>query len=158
METTEIKELIQKLVNQLGVKIDEIEVISGAQPKFVIKTADSGILIGAQGEHLQAINHIVRRIVANKTNQEIKIYIDVNNYQENNLKKLLEKADVIAGRVKTFKSNIELDPMSSYERMIIHAHLANDPNIKTESLGFGRDRRVVVKYIEVTAGGDANLI
>ncbi|MEK7526803.1 MAG: R3H domain-containing nucleic acid-binding protein, partial [Patescibacteria group bacterium] len=55
---------------------------------------------------------------------------------------------IMAERARSFKTNMELEPMSPYERMIIHSALESLPDIKTESVGFGRGRKVVIKYVE----------
>jgi hypothetical protein len=56
-------------------------------------------------------------------------------------------AHMMAERAKFFKTNIEMDPMSAYERRIIHSFLQNVPEVTTESKGEGADRRVVIKYV-----------
>ena len=53
---------------------------------------------------------------------------------------------MMAERARAFQYDVELTPMSAYERLIIHMTLADAPNVKTESLGEGRNRRVVIKY------------
>ena len=53
----------------------------------------------------------------------------------------------MASRAKTFKRDIELEPMSSYERMIVHSTLADDTAVRTESDGEGKFRKVIIKYI-----------
>ena len=50
-------------------------------------------------------------------------------------------------RARYFKSNVEVDPMSSFERRIVHEFLATASDLKTESIGFGPSRRVVIKYV-----------
>ena len=54
----------------------------------------------------------------------------------------------MAERSKFFKSNIELDPMSAGNRRIVHEYLAGRPNIKTNSVGDGLNRRVIIEYYE----------
>ena len=59
---------------------------------------------------------------------------------------LKNEALVLAQRAKAFKSNVEMAPMNAYERMIIHSVFASDKEIKTESEGEGKMRRIVFKY------------
>ena len=54
---------------------------------------------------------------------------------------------MMAERARYFKNDIEIDPMPSYERRIIHMFLEGANDIKTESEGYGPTRRVVIKYI-----------
>ena len=53
----------------------------------------------------------------------------------------------MAERARELKYDVEMEPMSSYERLIIHSVLQGSANIKTESQGDGRSRRVVVRYV-----------
>ncbi|MEN9614539.1 MAG: single-stranded nucleic acid binding spoIIIJ-associated protein, partial [Candidatus Parcubacteria bacterium] len=106
--------------------------------------------IGTDGEHLDALDHVVRKIALKKagTNELPRFTLDINNYKEGLADKLRLKARLYADRVTQFKTDVEFEPMSSYERMIVHSELKTLPHIKTESMGEGRERRVVVKYVE----------
>ena len=54
---------------------------------------------------------------------------------------------MMSERARYFKSNVEVDPMSAFDRRVVHEFLSNMPDLKTESMGFGPTRRVVIKYI-----------
>ena len=54
---------------------------------------------------------------------------------------------MMAERARYFKSNIEVDPMSAFERRVVHEFLAGETDLKTESTGYGPTRRVVIKYL-----------
>jgi len=153
MGSEEIKKIIEELLGTMGVP--EFEVVWSIQnadnPKFLITTPHSGLLIGNRGEHLEAFVYLVRKIVANRSAGKTtspKFFIDVNNYQEDNLSHIKDKALVLAERVRSFKTSMEMEPMTSYERMVVHALFTGTPDIKTESSGVGRGRRVVIKYVE----------
>ena len=55
---------------------------------------------------------------------------------------------MMAERAKFFKSSVPLDPMNGYERRIIHTFLEKDKNIITDSEGVGKDRHIVIKFVE----------
>lgn len=153
VDTAKIKSTIEELLKLMKVSFDSVEILENKQtlsPKFLIRTADSALLIGIKGANLLAFNHIVKKIVSSGGDEEdsAKFFIDVNNYQERLEEELKNKAKIMSDRAKSFKVDIELDPMSSYERMIIHSSLQGIQNIKTESRGEGRDRRIVIKYVE----------
>ena len=118
-----------------------------------IKTKEPYFFIGKEGETLSAFNHLARRIIDKATSNpetersEQNIIIDVNDYQRKRIENLKTIAHMLAERAQFFKSSIETDPMSPFDRRIIHEFLANKPNIKTESTGLGEGRRVVIKYI-----------
>ena len=62
------------------------------------------------------------------------------------MRDLQTKAKMMAERARSFQYDVELSPMTAYERLIIHTTLQNEPHVKTESQGEGRNRRVVIKY------------
>lgn len=148
MENNDIKQKIEDTLNKMSVSFDEVEVLKddSGNPKFLIKTKESGLLIGYKGEHFLALNHLIKRMVWKNSKDEMKFSIDINNYQEENLKGLKSKALSLAEKVKSSKATLEMEPMSPYERMIIHALFSSDPNITTESVGENKDRRIVLKY------------
>ena len=149
-----IIETIKELLGKMAMHWESVELApdsKDAHPRFLVKSNDSGVLIGTHGEHLGALTMVARRLVGKKIGQEIspvKFFIDINGYFENNTRELQMKAKIMAERARSFKTNMELEPMSPYERMIIHSALESLPDIKTESVGFGRGRKVVIKYVE----------
>ena len=151
----EVKKEIQSLLGALGVTVSSIEVKEKPAHKgvtFSIESPDSKLLIGNQGENLDALTYILRRIIDTKFVEDSArdISIDVNGYKEAQAERLKGVAKMLAERAKMFKHDVEMEPMSSYERLIIHSAFENDPNIKTESHGEGRFRRVVIRYVEAT--------
>lgn len=151
-----VKKTIEEFLQKMGVSFESVEISSSkvtTSPKFIIKSPDSAMLIGIKGANLLAFNHIIKRVVsrgkpAEKADGETQFFIDVNNYHEKLEEELVNKAKIMSERARSFKVDVELEPMSSYERMIIHSFLQNLPDIKTESKGDGMNRRVVIKYTE----------
>ncbi|KKQ82406.1 hypothetical protein A3I25_00420 [Candidatus Nomurabacteria bacterium RIFCSPLOWO2_02_FULL_42_17] len=156
MNQEKIKNLIEELVRDTNFHVREFGSSYNADNDtywFSVYSDDSHFFIGRGGEGLQALNHLARRMVEKvfcaqeNTSKIPNIVVDVNDYQKKRIESLHTLAHMMAERARYFKSNIEVEPMSSYERRIIHEHLSNRPDIKTESTGDGRDRRVVIKYI-----------
>ena len=56
------------------------------------------------------------------------------------------KAKMLAERAKSLHVDVEMEPMTPYERMVVHTTLAGDLEVETASVGFGKDRKVVIKY------------
>lgn len=147
-----ITEVLRTILGFLGVSFTDIVVESDDKTKslrFVIQTPESAILIGEHGARLLALNHLVKRIVEREgKDEESSFFIDVNDYQKKHIEEIRMKAKMLAERARYFKSSVEMDPMSSYERMIVHSEFSEVPDIKTESAGVGKERRVVLKYTE----------
>jgi spoIIIJ-associated protein len=80
------------------------------------------------------------------TEDEPLFLIDVNEYRSRQIRDLQAKALMMAERARSFQYDVELNPMSAYERLIVHTTLQDAPNVKTESQGEGRNRRVVIRY------------
>ena len=74
-----------------------------------------------------------------------KANFDVNNYKREREHLIVELAKAAARKVLMEKKEIILPPMNSYERRIVHVELATRPDVKTESLGEGSERHIVVK-------------
>jgi predicted RNA-binding protein Jag len=149
---TAIIEMLTTLLTHLKVKVEtvsvEIDDATGTR-RFIIATPDSAILIGERGERLLALNHIAKRIAEKLVKDEnYSFIVDVNDYQKKRIDDIRTKAHMLAERARYFKSSVEMDPMSSYERMIVHAEFTNTSDITTESTGQGKDRRVILRYKE----------
>jgi len=116
--------------------------------RFAIKSNDSGILIGNDGNNIKALNHMIKQIAwkNNSLGENINFFVDVNDYQYKNIKRIRDKALEMAEKAIIFKRDIELEPMSSFERMLVHSALADKPNIETESSGDGIFRKVSIKF------------
>jgi spoIIIJ-associated protein len=74
----------------------------------------------------------------------------VNQYQIGRIREIEVKARMMADRARSLRYDVELAPMSAYERLIVHSVLADMASIKTESTGEGRERRIVIRYIADT--------
>ncbi len=152
MESAKIKEIIENMINSMGISFDSIEMTEdndSGKKVFTIKTSESDLLIGENGETFNSLQHLIKRIIE-KTDFSISALfsLDVNDYRASQIEKLKLKAKILANRARDMKASIEMDPMSSYERLIIHGALTGEANISTESVGEGRDRRIIIKYVE----------
>ena len=143
-----IKSTIEELLRLMKIPFDSVEILENQytlSPKFVIKTADSALLIGTKGVNLLAFNHVIKKMAgADKEEESAKFFIDVNNYQDKLEEELKNKAKIMSERARSFKTDIELDPMSSYERMVIHSELAGRGDVKTKSWGEGESRHLLI--------------
>jgi len=128
----------------VGGRVDVLEAAENV--KFTIRTQEAGLLIGENGQNLIALNHLVRRIVEKAFGKtDLPFSLDVNDYQKQKSEEIKDLARMSAQRVRFFKKEVVLRPMSSYERRIVHALLTEYPDIATESTGEEPERRVVIK-------------
>jgi spoIIIJ-associated protein len=149
MDTVET--ILKELLAAMGISdatVSRSEV--AGQTIFSIQTSDARALIGGHGDTVHAIDMLVKKIAERRVppeeSQDLHFLVDVNDYRVKQIKDLQTKALMMAERARSFQYDVELSPMSAYERLIVHTTLQDAPNVKTESLGEGRNRRVVIKY------------
>jgi spoIIIJ-associated protein len=142
-------ESLQKSINALLERMGfsyTLEVQEGPEEVwFLIHTNNSSLLIGEGGKNLSALNHVVRRIAEKQFPEPVRFLIDINDYHKKRVEEIKDAARMHAQRVRYFKKDVEMKPMTAYERRIVHTVLQEYPDIKTESLGVGFERRVVIK-------------
>ena len=144
-----IKTTIEQMVDKMGFP-SEVEVkketLDGNETWiFNIKTEESSFLIGQYGVNLQSLQHITRLLVRKKIEERINFTIDVNSYRQEKNSSIEKLAASAAEQCLRENQEIIMRPMSPYERRIVHIELAKNKQVKTESLGEGEERRVVIK-------------
>ncbi len=115
-------------------------------PDFVLDIvgADLSILIGRRGETLRDLEYLARLIVASRTRSNERFMVDVEGYRTRRELGLRELAKRMADRVKQNRQPITLEAMPPNERRIVHITLQQDPSVKTQSIGEGDRRRVMI--------------
>lgn len=147
------EEVLHNILDKMGLAADVI--IEQSAPLFDdsdepgsatinVSGEDLGVLIGRRGQTLDALQYLVRLIVSKQTNVRAPVIIDVENYKRRRLEDLKTLALNVAEQVKSTKSSIKLEPMSPFERRVVHMTLADDPDVVTESVGEGEGRQVMV--------------
>ena len=105
---------------------------------------DLGILIGRRGETLDALQYLTNLTVSRHFEDRNKFILDVEGYRSKREETLERLAKKLAERVKESGKNMSLEPMSPYERRIIHTVLQSDEQVRTFSEGEEPYRKVVI--------------
>lgn len=148
----DIQAIAQELFTLIGIHIHDIEIVTDHELQTVvidIKTPEYGLFSYNYGELLKAINHVLRRLVEQRLKLEerdLGYVLDVNSEQTKRLADLKARVRPVVDTVRLTAASVELEPMSSYERLMVHTFLSHQAEIKTESVGEGFERRVVVKF------------
>src|SRR3989344_1291789 len=114
----------------------------------MIETSDAGRLIGFKGENLTSLQLIINQIMSRQIGQsdEFKrVILDVSGWRQNKEGELAEKAKEWAESVKESGNEMELEPMPSWQRRIIHMTIQDMEGVESESIGEGRDRHLVIR-------------
>ncbi len=164
-----IKEFVEELLHKMTIEFSSVNVElvplkhedglarQAAIPKDTvgvnITMDDPQILIGHNGQTLADVERLLK-IAANKKvaaahpgalGNDFYVMVDINNYKEKKMAYLKDLAVTLADQVVLEKQEKSLPPMPSYERRIVHAQLAQRPDVLTESQGEGMERHVVIK-------------
>lgn len=110
----------------------------------VISGNDSTILIGYRGEALNAMQVILTNIASKEIEEKVKVILDIANYKDARKKTLEDLAVKLEKTVIKTGKQVTLEPMTSYERKIIHTKLQDSEKVRTYSIGEGDKRRVVI--------------
>ena len=145
------RDVLETLLSLMGM---DVSVVSSAKSfavgedtapiAFDIEGDDLGILIGRRGQTLSCLQYVVRLIVGHQTEDWVPIIIDVEGYKQRRYEALRALARRMAEQVKLERTPFTLEPMSAYERRIIHLTLAEHLDVTTQSIGEGEARKVVI--------------
>jgi spoIIIJ-associated protein len=156
MNSQEKEELLKKTTSEVLQKmtLDDFKISVESKgdaegESFIvnIETSESNLLIGQYGVTLAALQHILRLLIRRGTEDKFKFLADVNRYLQAKTETLAGIARDAARQAISERKPVILRPMSAYERRLVHVELAENENIKTESIGEGDDRKVVVRPI-----------
>ena len=141
----ELESFLKEFVSKLNEEKIEYKVeFKNGNIEVDINGENTGYLIGYRGETLNSLQVILNNIVSKNVDEKIKVLLNINGYREKREKDLEILASKIAGTVIRTKKSITLEPMSAYERKIIHTKLQSNNKVKTYSIGEEPHRKVVV--------------
>ncbi len=140
--------LVRDLLEKMNIEA-KIYLIEENDEKVVIEieSPDTGLIIGKQGQNLEAIQSLINVIMNKKAKKWTKVIIDIENYRNRRERNLNFIANKAASQVKKTKKPIILEPMNPFERRIIHVALQDDELVNTESLGEGTYKKIKINYI-----------
>jgi len=110
-----------------------------------IEGDDLNFLIGRYGKALEALQTILSLMLFKQLNKWTKISLDINGYRTARIERLHDLVKKHVDRARFFASEVEMPPMSPWERREVHLFISDYDDIESESTGDGRDRRVVLK-------------
>ena len=144
------KNILETILNLMGIQASVVPSAENEEEgatfsvNLDIEGEDLGILIGRRGQTLASLQYIVRLIVGHQTQVRPPIVIDVEGYKQRRCESLRALAWRMAEQVSIKRTPFILEPMSAFERRIIHLALADHPDVTTESTGLGEARKVVI--------------
>ena len=141
----EAKATLEKLLELLGfpATVEEHRMEEGVL--LDVKSDDSGRLIGRQGQTLSDLQYITNRMLFQQDPSAPKVMVDVSGYRAQAREALVKKAKDAAEKVRRWGDVVELEPLSAFDRRIIHQALKDDPSIETHSVEVeGTDKKAIL--------------
>ena len=140
---TAVIEFIENLCAKMGVEA-KVEAVEEEESIHInLSGPHMGVLIGHRGETLDAIQYLAN-LVMNSKDKGKRVFVDTENYRKKREEALERLARKLASKVKATGRPVVLEPMTSYERRILHATLQSNPYVTTGSEGEEPNRRVVI--------------
>lgn len=138
------KHFLEMLGKKLGLSINTKISQSNGRLLFLLQCDHGDVLIGKEGEVLEALQFILRLAIAKKYKKGLRMLIDINGYREKRKKALTIMAKRLASRVKRLGRPLKTEPLNPYERRIIHTLFKHNKSIRTKSEGEGHTKKVVI--------------
>jgi spoIIIJ-associated protein len=128
------KETLGKILETLGftATIEDHKLEEGLL--LEIKTDDAGRLIGRQGQTLSDLQYITNRLLFQQDATAPKVMVDVGGYRTQAREALVKKAKNAAEKVRRWGDTVELEPMTAFDRRVVHQALKDDPDVETHSV------------------------
>jgi spoIIIJ-associated protein len=141
-----LQELLAKMQINAGIAVYRAEASEGEDAPWVlqIQGRDLGMLIGRRGETLAALQYITRLIASRDLQRRVNVVLDVEGYKARREQMLRKLAARMADQAVELGRTVALEPMSPYERRIIHLALRDHPDVTTQSIGEGEHRKVTI--------------
>src|SRR3984893_15644832 len=145
-----LRQFLEKIVRaagfQLKVTVEAAAPGAGGDAEVIadLDGRDKELLLERGAEVLKALEHLAFRALRLEPVYHEKIHLDCGGYRALRFEELRMTARVAAERVQAFRQPVQLNPMSSTERRIVHLALKDFPGVRTESVGTGEERQVVI--------------
>ena len=144
-------DLVEYGRNALQTIVDEITIGAKAELNqkenklfFSISGGDSGVLIGKRGQTLEAIQYLLEKMINKKSTNRVRAIVDVEGYLEKRKSNLQKMAMRMAQKAKKLKKPVTIGQMNAHDRRIVHIQLKDEEGIRTQSIGDGYYRKLMI--------------
>jgi spoIIIJ-associated protein len=141
----EPKETLEKILETLGfpATVEEHKLEEGLL--LEVKADDAGRLIGRQGQTLSDLQYITNRLLFQQDTVAPKVMVDVGGYRAQAREVLAKKAKTAAEKVRRWGDTVELEPMTAFDRRVVHQTLKDDPDVETHSVEVeGSEKKAII--------------
>ncbi len=140
------KDFLYGIFEKMGMFVKIDVKTEGENLNIDLSGENMGLLIGHRGETLTSLQYLTNLAVNRSVKERCRVLLDTENYKEKREETLKRLAKKIADKTLKYRRNVTLEPMTPYERRIIHSALQDYDNISTYSIGEEPNRKIVVAY------------
>ena len=142
-------DFINTLISDIGLKAEaKLYSVEDGTRRIVIEGEDAAVLIGHHGDTLDALQYLANLACARKNSKgerdKSRVTIDIEGYRKKREETLRALARRMANKAKRNRRSVMLEPMSAYERRIIHSEIQNIEGVSTNSIGSDNNRKIVI--------------
>ena len=140
----ELQEVTQKILELMGLETALTIRQEGHTLSIVVEGDKSGMLIGRQGQTIDALQYLLSRIVTRLTPEKMKIVLDSGGYRQRQKKYLTGLALRMAEKAKKTGKPVVMGALNAHDRRIVHLALEKDKSLKTSSRGEGAMKKIII--------------
>ncbi len=138
------KDILQRIIDLITIDAEISFEKKSGQILFYIKGGNVAILIGKQGQTLDAMQYLVEKIINIHSEQRIRIQIDIEGYLEKRQNNLTSLAGRLAEKAKRSGKPVTIGQMNAHDRRIVHLALRDDSGVRTQSVGDGFLKKLLI--------------
>lgn len=141
---SELDQFLTKLISHGGFELHPTVKIQSNTLYVNFTGEDVPLLLGHNAEFLNIVEYLASRVFSHYLQGETRMKFDAGSYRSRREHELHLMAEAAAERVKRYRKPFTLNPMTSAERRVVHLALSHDSGVRTESIGDGDDRKIVI--------------
>ena len=141
------REALQTILEAIttDARIAQVEERSdGEEVVFKVEGGNAAVLIGKRGQTLDAIQYLVEKIVNRHSRKRLRLQVDIEGYLENRRRNLENLAQRLAQKAVKSGKPMTIGQLKPQERRMVHVALKADPHVRTQSVGEGLIRKLVI--------------
>jgi len=142
----QLQDKLKKLIELMGFTDFSVNYEEGSN-RFLIFINEGDFFKKLLPNFVTNLDYLVK-LMASKTEGLGAVFIDINNYRKEREGLILELARAASRKATATKQEVSLPVMNAYERRLIHLELSSHPDVRTESVGEGRERYIIIKPIQ----------
>ncbi|MGG3841341.1 RNA-binding cell elongation regulator Jag/EloR [Anoxybacillus kestanbolensis] len=139
-----VESFLKHVIEQMNVRVHLACQVEGERLVVLLSGPDVARIIGKHGQTLNALQLLAQGVLNRFTDRPLHVVIDAEGYRKRREETLVRLARNIAKKVMQTGQDISLEPMSAWERKVIHAALSDNEKVQTCSIGAEPHRHVVI--------------